>query len=301
LTLQTPTIEDLLKQGCALFEENNLYYGHGTDNPWDEAVFLLSAVLDLPPQADRSLLDHRVTHEQQQQVLALYTQRINQRVPAPYLTQQAWFCSLPFYVDQRVIIPRSPIAELIYNQFRPWCTTAPDRILDLCTGSGCIGIACAYAFENAQVVLSDISTEALAVAAINIDSHQLEHRVTAVQSNLFDQVAEADSPGFDLIVSNPPYVDAEDLASMPEEYRHEPSLALASGNDGLDITRRLLREAADYLSEQGVLVVEVGNSAVALERAFPTVPFTWLEFEQGGEGVFVLTREQLAEYRHLFS
>ncbi len=301
MTQKAPTIEDLLKQGCALFEENNLYFGHGTHNPWDEAVFLLSAVLDLPPQADRSLLNRKVSHRQQQQVLALYTQRINQRVPAPYLTQQAWFCSLPFYVDQRVIIPRSPIAELICNQFRPWCLTAPNRILDLCTGSGCIGIACAYAFENAQVVLSDISTEALAVAAINIDSHQLERRVTAVQSDLFGQVSEGDDPKFDLIVSNPPYVDAKDLASMPEEYGHEPSLALASGTDGLDITRRLLREAADHLSEQGLLVVEVGNSAVALEQAFPTVSFTWIEFEQGGEGVFVLTREQLAEYRHLFS
>lgn len=301
MTQKAPTIEDLLKQGCALFEENNLYFGHGTDNSWDEAVFLLSAVLDLPPQADRSLLNQKVSHQQQQQVLALYTQRINQRVPAPYLTQQAWFCSLPFYVDQRVIIPRSPIAELIYNQFRPWCLTAPNRILDLCTGSGCIGIACAYAFENAQVVLSDISTEALAVAAINIDSHQLEHRVTAVQSDLFGQVSEGDDPKFDLIVSNPPYVDAKDLASMPEEYGHEPSLALASGTDGLDITRRLLREAADHLSEQGLLVVEVGNSAVALEQAFPTVSFTWIEFEQGGEGVFVLTREQLAQYSHIFN
>jgi len=301
LTQKAPTIEDLLKQGCALFEENNLYFGHGTDNSWDEAVFLLSAVLDLPPQADRSLLNQKVSHQQQQQVLALYTQRINQRVPAPYLTQQAWFCSLPFYVDQRVIIPRSPIAELIYNQFRPWCLTAPNRILDLCTGSGCIGIACAYAFENAQIVLSDISTEALAVAAINIDSHQLEHRVTAVQSDLFGQVSEGDDPKFDLIVSNPPYVDAKDLASMPEEYGHEPSLALASGTDGLDITRRLLREAADHLSEQGLLVVEVGNSAVALEQAFPTVSFTWIEFEQGGEGVFVLTREQLAQYSHIFN
>lgn len=301
MTQKAPTIEDLLKQGCALFEENNLYFGHGTDNSWDEAVFLLSAVLDLPPQADRSLLNQKVSHQQQQQVLALYTQRINQRVPAPYLTQQAWFCSLPFYVDQRVIIPRSPIAELIYNQFRPWCLTAPNRILDLCTGSGCIGIACAYAFENAQIVLSDISTEALAVAAINIDSHQLEHRVTAVQSDLFGQVSEGDDPKFDLIVSNPPYVDAKDLASMPEEYGHEPSLALASGTDGLDITRRLLREAADHLSEQGLLVVEVGNSAVALEQAFPTVSFTWIEFEQGGEGVFVLTREQLAQYSHIFN
>ena len=301
MTLQTPTIEDLLQQGCALFDENDLYFGHGTDNSWDEAVYLLSAVLDLPPQADRSLLSQRVTHQQQEQILALYAQRIKQRVPAPYLTQQAWFCSLPFYVDQRVIIPRSPIAELIYSQFRPWCVAAPDRILDLCTGSGCIGIACAYAFESAQVVVSDISTDALAVAAINIDNHHLKHRVTAVRSDLFAQLAEENHPEFDLIVSNPPYVDAHDLASMPEEYQHEPSLALASGADGLDITRRLLREAADYLSEQGVLVVEVGNSAVALESAFPTVPFTWLEFEQGGEGVFVLNREQLVQYRDIFT
>lgn len=295
------TIGSLLEQGQALFERHQLYFGHGTDNAWDEAVYLLSHVLDLPPQADRSLLDKTLSDSQVQQIKALFEQRITERVPAPYITQQAWFCSLPFYVDQRVIIPRSPIAELIYNQFQLWCTQAPTRILDLCTGSGCIGIACAYAFEQANVVLSDISTDALAVATINIEQHGLTDRLSTLQSDLFENFDTAIVHPFDLIVSNPPYVDAEDLAAMPDEYHHEPTLALASGLDGLDFTRKLLQQAAQYLTEQGILVVEVGNSALALEQAFPEVPFTWLAFEQGDGGVFLLTRQQLVQYGAMFA
>jgi ribosomal protein L3 glutamine methyltransferase len=197
-------------------------------------------------------------------------------------------------------VPRSPIAELIYNQFQPWCIETPNKILDLCAGSGCIGIACAYAFERAQVVLSDISPDALQVTAINIDQHDLNSRVSAIESDLFSAFEASAKHSFDLIVSNPPYVDADDLAKMPDEYSHEPDLALASGDDGLDFTRRLLREAANYLTEQGVLIVEVGNSSVALEKAFPQVPFTWLEFTEGDGGVFVLTRTQLRQYADCF-
>ena len=291
------TVEQILTEGQLLFETSDLYFGHGTDNAWDEAVFLVFYALDLPPDADRSVLNQQLTDIQCKAIHQLFEQRIRDRIPAAYLTGRAWFCGLPFAVDKRVIIPRSPIAELIMSGFHPWCSTEPQRLLDLCTGSGCIGIACAYAFENAEVVLSDICADALQVAQQNIQQHDLAARVSAVQSDLFENLADQK---YDLIVSNPPYVDADDYASMPDEYFHEPELALASGNDGLDFTRRLLREAHDYLTEHGVLIVEVGNSGEALDRLFPSVPFLWLEFSEGDGGVFLLTRDQLLEHRESF-
>jgi ribosomal protein L3 glutamine methyltransferase len=291
------TVEQILTEGQLLFETSDLYFGHGTDNAWDEAVFLVFYALDLPPDADRSVLNQQLTDIQCKAIHQLFEQRIRDRIPAAYLTGRAWFCGLPFAVDKRVIIPRSPIAELIMSGFHPWCSTEPQRLLDLCTGSGCIGIACAYAFENAEVVLSDICADALQVAQQNIQQHDLAARVSAVQSDLFENLADQK---FDLIVSNPPYVDADDYASMPDEYFHEPELALASGNDGLDFTRRLLREAHDYLTEHGVLIVEVGNSGEALDRLFPSVPFLWLEFSEGDGGVFLLTRDQLLEHHESF-
>lgn len=292
------TVAAMLAQGEQLFNEAQIYFGHGTTNAWDEAVYLLSYVLDLPPDADRSLLIQPLSSEQQASIQALYQRRIDERIPAPYLTGRAWFCGLPFTVDERVIVPRSPIAELVFNGFQPWCEQEPRRILDLCSGSGCIGIACAYAFQDAEITLSDISPEALSIADINIGQHDVAQRVHALQSDLF---AGLSGEKFDLIVSNPPYVDARDMAEMPDEYQHEPESALASGDDGLDFTRRLLREAHQHLSEEGVLVVEVGNSWVALETAFPTVPFLWLEFSEGDAGVFVLTRDQLFEHRESFA
>ena len=291
------TVEQILTEGQLLFETSDLYFGHGTDNAWDEAVYLVFYALGLPPDADRSVLNQQLTDIQRKAIHQLFEQRIRDRIPAAYLTGRAWFCGLPFAVDKRVIIPRSPIAELIMNGFHPWCSTEPQRLLDLCTGSGCIGIACAYAFENAEVVLSDICADALQVAQQNIQQHDLAARVSAVQSDLFENLA---GQKFDLIVSNPPYVDADDYASMPDEYFHEPELALASGNDGLDFTRRLLREAHVYLTEHGVLIVEVGNSGEALDRLFPSVPFLWLEFSEGDGGVFLLTRDQLLEHRESF-
>lgn len=291
------TVEQILTEGQLLFETSDLYFGHGTDNAWDEAVFLVFYALDLPPDADRSVLNQQLTDIQCKAIHQLFEQRIRDRIPAAYLTGRAWFCGLSFAVDKRVIIPRSPIAELIMSGFHPWCSTEPQRLLDLCTGSGCIGIACAYAFENAEVVLSDICADALQVAQQNIQQHDLAARVSAVQSDLFENLADQK---FYLIVSNPPYVDADDYASMPDEYFHEPELALASGNDGLDFTRRLLREAHDYLTEHGVLIVEVGNSGEALDRLFPSVPFLWLEFSEGDGGVFLLTRDQLLEHRESF-
>ena len=291
------TVRDLLQFGESFFTGSELYFGHGTDSAWDEAVWLLLFALGLDTDTDRSVLDKKLTDIEQRDIKSLFNRRIQERVPAPYITGQAWFCGLPFIVDERVIIPRSPIAELIMSYFEPWLVNIPQRILDLCTGGGCIGISCAYGFDEADVVLSDISEEALAVADLNISKHELEQRVSSVHSDLFSALL---GQTFDLIVSNPPYVDAEDLASMPDEFHHEPELALASGADGLDFTRRLLREASDYLSSEGILVVEVGNSSVALQDAFPLVPFLWFEFAEGDGGVFMLTRSQLVEHRELF-
>lgn len=284
------TIRDFLRWTLSRFQASELWFGHGTDNPWDEAVQLVMQALHLAPEGDQRFLDARLTEAEKSRLLDLLHRRIVDRVPTPYLTGRAWFAGLEFVVDERVLIPRSPIAELIEQGFEPWLPRQPERILDLCAGSGCIGIACAYAFPETEVIVSDICDQALDVARQNIARHRLEDRVEAVQSDLF-----AGLPGecFDLIVSNPPYVDAEDMAALPAEYGHEPQLALASGDDGLDFTRRLLAEAVDHLTDDGVLIVEVGNSWPALEQAFPEIPFTWLEFERGGDGVFLLHRRDL--------
>lgn len=290
------TIHQLLVEGEKLFLRHRLAFGHGTTSAWDEAVLLLAYALDLGPMPHRSLLERPVDEAHITAVRTLFHRRAHERIPAAYLTSEAWFCGLPLYVDERVLIPRSPIAQLITDQFQPWITTPPNNILDLCTGSGCIGIACAYAFSRAHILLSDICEHALAVADINVQAHQLKGRVSVLQSDLFGSLNDQQ---FDLIVSNPPYVDAQDFASMPKEFEHEPSLGLLSGNDGLDFTRRLLVQAQRYLRPDGVLVVEVGNTALALEQAFPRMPFTWIEFADGdGDGgVFLLSREQLLENR----
>lgn len=224
-----------------------------------------------------------------QAITTLVRRRIEERVPAPYLIGEAWYCGLPYLVDERVLIPRSPIAELIEQQFRPWLTGQPQRILDLCTGSGCIGIACAMQFPQAQVELLDLSFDALAVAEANIQRLEVDDRVMALQSDLFS----AASGRYDLIVSNPPYVDADDMACLPDEFHHEPELALAAGDDGLDLVHVLLKQARQYLTDDGVLVVEVGNSWPALAAAYPQLPFQWQEFERGGHGVFVLKAADL--------
>lgn len=294
LILQLTTVRDYLRWAISRMEQAGVYYGHGTDNALDEALALVFPALGIPPQARDVSLDATLSMTERGHLATLIERRVSERVPVAYLTGEAWFDGLPFYVDPRVLIPRSPIAELIDCDFAPWLQAPPGRILDLCTGSGCIGIACALVFENAEVDLSDLSADALAVAQSNIERYDLAPRVQALQSDLFQQLA---GRRYDLIVSNPPYVDAGDFSSMPAEYRHEPAMALAAGEDGLELVKRILQQAAAMLNEDGVLVVEVGNSWVALEQAFADVPFTWLEFERGGHGVFLLTRQQLLDSR----
>lgn len=291
------TLQDWLNASAQRIELAGVFLGHGTDNSWDEAVHLTLPLLAIPFDVSPDVLQRVLTADELHKLEAARELRIAQRIPVPYITGQAWFCGLPFFVDRRVLIPRSPLGELIEDGFYPWLQKEPQHILDLCCGSACIGIACALAFPDAITDVADISVEALAVAAINIKQHQVQHRVHAVASDLFSGLQ---GRRYDLIVCNPPYVDADDMASLPDEYRHEPELALSSGTDGLDFTRRLLREAHEHLTENGVLIVEVGNSAAALEAAFPSVPFTWLAFERGGDGVFTLTATELQQHAESF-
>ena len=292
------TARDCLRWGESALRRSDVFLGHGTDDPWDEALALLLHVLSLPWETDPRILDARLLPMEVEAYVELMRQRINERVPAAYLTGEAWFCGLPFRVNEQVLIPRSPIAELIEAGFQPWLEEAPDALLDLCTGSGCIAIACAHAFPDARVLATDISDAALAVARENVAEHGLDSQVTLLQG---DGLAPVKGQRVDLLVSNPPYVDAQEMAAIPAEYGHEPEMALASGDDGLDFTVGLLAGAAGVLSDRGVLVVEVGNSQAALSALFPQVPFQWLAFERGGEGVFVLTRADLDQYQAEFS
>lgn len=286
------TVRDYLRWGESMLRGGKVFLGHGYDDPWDEALALLMNVLHFPVGGSKEILDARLLPDERTAFVAALVQRVNDRRPTPYITRESWFCGLPFYVDERVLIPRSPLSELIEHSFQPWVDPlSVNRVLDLCTGSGCIAIACAYAFPDAQIDASDISPDALEVCAENIRRHECGQQVTPVLS---DSLNAVNGP-YDLIVSNPPYVDAQDMASMPHEYRHEPALALESGDDGLAFTRQLLGQAADFLSADGVLIVEVGNSFDALITEYPEVPFFWFEFERGGHGVFMLTRDQLVQ------
>ena len=291
------SVLDMMRWAYSYFNSSDLYYGHGHDNAWDEANQLVLTALALPIDVPESLYQARLTRVEKERIVAMVEARLGLRKPVAYLTNSAWFCGLEFYVDERVIIPRSPIGELIQQGFTGILPAEPKRILDMCTGSGCIAIACAERFPHAEVDAVDLSFDALNVAEINIGRHNCTHRVFPLQSDLFQNLPQ---DRYDLIVTNPPYVDQEDLDDMPEEFHHEPELALGSGFDGLDITKRILAQAADYLSENGVLVCEVGNSMVHLVEQFPSVPFHWLEFKNGGLGVFSLTREQLIAHRALF-
>ncbi|MFZ7157231.1 50S ribosomal protein L3 N(5)-glutamine methyltransferase [Avibacterium avium] len=284
------SIKDFLRWTYSIFNRSELYYGHGYDNPWDEAQQLVLAALDLPYDFPAEMYDARLTQDEKLHLIALVKERLEKRIPVAYLTRSAWFCGLEFYVDERVIIPRSPISALIEEKFAGLLTKQPKRIMDLCTGSGCIAIACAMAFPDAEVDAIDLSTDALDVAEINIMRYQLSDRVFPLQSDLFNAIPQ---DKYDLIVTNPPYVDQEDLDDMPEEYHYEPEMALGSGDDGLDITKRILQSAADYLADDGILVCEVGNSMVHLIEQYPNVPFEWVELKNGGLGVFALRKADL--------
>lgn len=285
------TVEQLIRRVAARFAAAPLYYGHGTDNPTDEAAWLVFASLRLAHDSAPGVYREPVSVQDLRRVESLAARRVAERIPLAYLVNEAWFAGLDFYVDARVLIPRSPIAELIAARFEPWIDAARvRRVADLGTGSGCIAIAAAVAFPQATVDAVDISAEALEVAAINIERHGVGDRVRAVRSDLF---AELEGSRYDVIVSNPPYVDREDLASMPAEFRHEPRLGLAAGDDGLDFVRTILQQASRFLTDNGILVCEVGNSQPALERRYPRLPFVWTEFEHGGAGVFILTKHDL--------
>lgn len=291
------SIQDFLRWTYSVFNRADIYYGQGYDNAWDESLQLVLGGLQLPLDLPTELFQGRLTPSEKETLVQLVLARIQQRVPVAYLTNSAWFCGHEFYVDERTIIPRSPISALIQDRFEGLLDAVPRRILDLCTGGGCIAIACAYAFPEAEVDAVDLSFDALNVAEINIERHQLAHRVFPIQSDLFANIA---GQKYDLIVTNPPYVDEEDLAEMPEEFHFEPEPALGSGMDGLDITKQILKQAPNYLTENGLLVCEVGNSMVSLIEQYPEVPFEWVELKNGGLGVFALHYKELVKYHHLF-
>jgi len=285
------TVASVLARSTRRLARARLHYGHGTASARDDAAALLWHVMGLPSPAADAVYRRRVPAAAERALQLLLQRRISERMPVVYLTQRCWFAGLPMYVDQRVLIPRSPIAELIERRFAPWIEPKRvHRILDLGTGSGCIAVACARAFARARVDAVDVSADALAVARINIRRHRLSRRVQALQS---DQFSGLDGASYDIIVSNPPYVPRQQLARLPAEYRHEPRLALEAGADGLQFARSILREAPAHLNPGGILIVEVGDSERALRRAYPRLPFTWLAFERGGGGVFVIQREQL--------
>jgi ribosomal protein L3 glutamine methyltransferase len=302
------SIQDLIRWGASRFNAAELCFGHGTDNAVDEAAWLVAHALHLPPHDIADWHGCRITADERAAICALFDQRIDERIPSAYLTGRTWFAGLEIIVDRSVLIPRSPIAELVEQDFAPWID--PERIgrvLDLCCGSGCIGIAAAAHLPDADVDLADISPAALNVAkrnrALHGARHDLEDRVRIIESDLFAGLAEAGTgaDGYDVIVSNPPYVAAAEMDALPPEYRHEPTLALAAGESGLDLILRILRDAPDYLSDDGILVVEVGSSAETLQRHLPEVPFTWLDLDRGGDGIFVLDRAQLVDLHPLFS
>ncbi len=292
------TMLDFIRWGASSFSAEGLFFGHGTDNALDESAALVLHALNLQHDLPQAYLQSRLTAGEKAAILELFHRRVNERLPAAYLTNNATFAGLSFYVDESVLVPRSPIAELIDNGFEPWIDPGRVfRVLDMCTGSGCIGIACAYGFPQAEVDLVDVSPEAIQVAERNIQQHGLQGRVTAIQSDLFAALEEKQ---YDIIVSNPPYVSHSQMQTLPQEYHKEPALGLEAGDAGLDIVIPLLQQASSYLKPGGIMVAEVGLSDEALQERYPQVPFLWLEFERGGDGVFMLTAEQLVQYRSIF-
>ena len=287
------TVRDWIRFVNTRLANSELSYGHGTDEPWDEAVALVAGTLRLPPDRIEPMLDARVLHEEGVDLADRLRRRIDERVPVPYLVGRAWLAGIEFEVDERVIVPRSPIAGLLDEGLDPWLgAREPQRILDLCTGSGCLGLLAALAFPEAEVLLSDVSADALAVAEANVVRLGLSERVSCVLS---DGLAAVPTEPWDLVICNPPYVDAQDLASMPAEFHAEPALALDGGEDGMDLVARWLPGIGELLADDGLLVLEVGNSAPALLARFPALTLTWPELPTGGTGVALVTQAALAE------
>ncbi len=319
------TIRDFIRFGVSKLREYDVVVAQGTTDEFAEASAIVLQTLSLDWSADEQILDCRLTHSEKSEVLTLLQRRIVERKPLSYLINLAYFCDLPFYVDERVLIPRSPIAELIRQQFYPYFEpndlvekivgsdeknfyhhglydkqlAQPERILDLCTGSGCIAIALASRFPDASVDASDIDKNALAVAAVNVDHHNVHHQVNLIESNLFEKIPAENQ--YDLIVTNPPYVDAATMADLPPEFLHEPDHALAAGQDGLDLVHHILYQASNYLTRDGLLVCEVGDSEWALRQAYPEIQFDWLTFANGGHGIFAMDFDELIEYREYFA
>jgi ribosomal protein L3 glutamine methyltransferase len=292
------TIQDFIRWGASRFNGAGLFFGHGTDNALDEAAALVLHCLHLGPTLPQGLRECRLTAAERVAITELMERRISERVPAAYLTERAWFAGLEFYVNRSVLVPRSPIAELIEAGFEPWIDgERVGRVLDLCAGSGCIGIATAVHLPDADVDLVEIDPDALAVARANVARHGVEDRVRVLESDLF---AALIGHRYDVILSNPPYVAAQEYCALPAEYRREPELGLLADDEGLAVVLRILRQAGRHLTDEGILVLEVGSAAAALDQRLPQVPWTWIEFERGGEGVLLLTREQIALYQHHF-
>lgn len=294
LSSSLQTITDFIRWGASLFKQSGLFYGHGNSSAIDEAAYLVLHTLNLEPDTHSVYFSSKLTEDEKKALIDILFRRAEEKIPAAYLTNESWFAGLSFYIDERVLVPRSPIAELIEKQYEPWVDIDKvDNILDLCTGSACIAIANAYYFPHAHIDAVDISKDALAVAMKNVERHQLLDQVSIIQSDLFNSLEERQ---YDIIVSNPPYVDADDMAKMPIEFHSEPEIGLAAGDDGLELVIPMLEQAGQYLSPEGILIVEVGNSGNALQQRYPDLPFYWLEFQQGDQGVFLLTKEQLDSY-----
>lgn len=288
------TVRDFIRYAVSRFNAAALFFGHGNDNAWDEAVYLTLHTLSLPLDRLEPFLDARLLPSERDALLDIYRRRCEERLPAAYLTNEAWLGEHRFYIDERVIVPRSFIAELLQEQLTPWVEDpwSIESALDLCTGSGCLAILTALAFPEARVDAVDLSPDAIAVAQRNVADYDLQDRIEIIRSDAFTQLT---GKRYDLIISNPPYVNAESVAALPPEYLHEPEMALGSGDDGLDFTRTILREAKKHLNENGLLVVEIGHNREALEAAYPTLPFTWLDTAAGDEYVFMLQAADLPD------
>jgi len=292
------TIRDYIRWGASQFAEAKLFHGHGTATAIDDAAALVLHSLHLPYDLAECYFSSKLTQAEREKVTQLINRRVKERIPSAYLTNEAVFSGLKFYVDERVLVPRSPFAEIIQEQFSPWVDPEQvHHVLDLCTGSACIAIACAYAFPDAQVDAVDLSADALDVAKINVAKHHLEDQLTLYQSDLLSALP---AQKYDLIVSNPPYVAISEWQQLPDEFHAEPEMGFTGGASGLDLVIKILVNAADYLAEQGVLIIEVGSSAETLQTQFPNIPFYWLDFEKGGDGVFLLTAEQVFTFNEQF-